>query len=241
MNTQANHIGTIVSFDNPQLSSQLFNYGFDFIMIDLEHGNVSDHSIQTILLSRKPQNKVLIRLSEISEKAIKHALDIGSDGIIAPRLESLEELNTLIRYAYFPPQGERSVGLCWANSYGEKLQAYSNHFKPFLLPQIESRKGVGIIEEVLANEFISGIFIGPYDLSFSLGVPGNFEHPEFKTVFDAALEACEKHDKIFCTYAHQIESALQLTLKGIPMIVVGTDNSIFQSAYHNIINQLKSI
>ncbi len=238
MKTKSMTIGTIVSFDNPQLSCQLFDFGFDFVIVDLEHGHVTDHSILSLLLSKKPHNKVLIRLSEISEKAIKHALDLGSDGIIAPRLESMEELHLLIKFAFYPPKGARSVGLCRATRFGDLLKEYSSEFKPIILPQIESVKGLEIMKDVLSEQTVFGVFVGPYDLSFSLGIPGQFDHPAFINAFDSVRQICDEKDKVFCMYSHHSEGAMQLLKQGVQMVVIGTDSSIFQSAYKRIIQTI---
>ena len=90
MDNQSTKIGTIVSINTPQISCQLSAIGFDFVFIDMEHGNVSDETIASIILSKKNSCKVLIRISTINEASIKHALDLGCDGIIAPKVESLK-------------------------------------------------------------------------------------------------------------------------------------------------------
>jgi len=235
MHTQ---IGTIISLNIPQVGAQLPFLGFDFLLIDLEHGSVSDETINALVLAKPAGFKILIRLEEITEKCIKHALDIGADGIIAPRVESLAEVQMMIDYAYYPPVGKRSVGFTLANNYGINQQ-YTTAFKPLILPQVESVKGVEIAADIIALDKVDGIFAGPYDLSMSLGVPGQFDTGVFIRAYETVRSACKKENKLFATFAVNTEAALLEVKKGADMIVTGIDANLFLHMYAGIIKQVK--
>ncbi len=213
--------------------------GFDFIFIDLEHGSVSDSTITALVLAKQPGCKIFIRLSEISEKAIKHALDIGADGIIAPRVESMDEIKMLVDYSLYPPVGKRSLGFSLANKFGHDHQNYLDNFKPVLLPQVESVKGVAIAEQIAANDKVDGIFVGPYDLSMSLGVPGQLNAEIFNEAYESVRSTCTKHNKLFATFTVDIETAIKEKEKGADMIVVGVDCNLFLYMYKDMIKRLK--
>jgi len=239
MTKKKTKIGTIISLDIPQIANQLPSIGFDFILIDLEHGSVSDASITSVITAKKESCKILIRIAEIKESSIKHALDMGCDGIVAPRVESISELQTLVDYSYYPPIGKRSVGFCLANQYGHHFKEYTNHFQPIILPQVESVKGLEIAKQIVAYDRISGIFIGPYDLSMSLGIPGQFDKDQFIQPYQAIRELCAEQDKLFCTFASNNQNLTEEIDKGTDMIAVGTDANLFLNTYLDLIKPLK--
>src|SRR6185503_16825954 len=148
MNGKRPQIGTLISLDIPQVTGLLFSMGLDFMFVDLEHSNISDATILSLIAARQNDCKVLIRITEISETATRHALDLGCDGIIAPRIEHMDEIETLIAYSFYPPIGQRSVGFAPANKFGLKFKQYIENFRPLLFPQIESAKGVDMAESI---------------------------------------------------------------------------------------------
>lgn len=234
-------IGTLVSFDHPQIACHLSSLGYDFIFIDLEHGHVSDTTIASIILSKKERSKVFIRIKEITEGAIKSALDLGCDGIIAPRVESLEEIRILINYSYYPPMGQRSVGFSLANTYGHTFKQYQDNFKPIILPQIESVDGLAIAKDILSHKEIDGVFIGPYDLSASLGVPGQFESDNFVNAYESVRQNCQAADKLFCTFCVDVQTAKKEIEKGTDLIAIGVDAHLFLTMYTQMIDQVKRV
>lgn len=239
MKNNKTQIGTIISLNLPQITCQLPALGYDFIFIDLEHGSVNDETIGTIILSKKPACKVFIRIKDITEASIKHALDIGCDGIIAPRVEHMSEIETLVTYSFYPPAGKRSVGFGLANRFGLAIKDYTEQFRPIILPQVESVQGLEIAEQILSTEHITGIFVGPYDLSMSLGVPGQFESPAFHDTYESLRQLCVTRDKLFCTFTSDIQHAKEEVSKGTDMIAVGVDANLFLNQYAGMIEGLK--
>lgn len=227
--------------DIPQVAAQLFFIGFDFLFIDLEHGSVSDDTIDTLILSKPKECEIFIRISEISEKAIKHAVDIGCDGIIAPRVESMDEVQMLVDYCYYPPAGKRSVGFTPANRFGLTAKEYGRDFRPIILPQVESVKGVEIAAAIAATDKIDGIFVGPYDLSMSLGVPGNFETEVFKNAYNTVKNICLNQNKIFAIFAVDAHAALKEVQNGADMVTAGIDANLFLHMYAKMLTDIKPV
>lgn len=232
-------IGTLISLDVPHVTGLLFSLGLDFMFIDQEHSNLDDTTILSLIAAKRNDCKVLIRVTEISETAIRHALDLGCDGIIAPRVERLEEIETLINYSFYPPVGKRSVGFAPANKYGLKFKEYIENFRPLLFPQIESANGVELADTILSNPDVSGTFIGPYDLSVSLGIPGQFDSSLFIDAVETVRSLCKKHGKSFGTFTSNAQAAAGEMKKGTGMIVIGSDANLLLNAYSGIINELK--
>ncbi len=232
-------IGTIISLNLPQIACQLPAMGYDFIFIDLEHGHIQDDTIATIILAKKPDCKIFIRIREITEACVKHALDMGCDGIIAPRVEHLSELDTLLTYSFYPPAGKRSVGFSLANRYGLDFKNYTENFRPIILPQIESVQGLAVAEQILSNEQIAGIFVGPYDLSMSQGVAGQFESDIFKNAYKSLRLLCQAQTKLFGTFVANAEQANEEKSQGSDMIAVGVDANLFLRQYEQIVKTIQ--
>ncbi|NOT38640.1 MAG: hypothetical protein HOP11_14805 [Saprospiraceae bacterium] len=229
-------IGTLISVDLPEISCKLSSLGFKYILIDLEHGYVSNRTILSIIASKEKECKILIRIKEISEAHIKHALDLGVDGIVAPRLESSDELKILIDYSYFPPVGKRSLGFTQSNNYGLEFKDYITKFKPLIIPQIESRQGLEMIQDIVTNNLLSGIFVGPYDLSMSLGLQGQFESREFKDSIENIKRACKEQDKYFCMFTTNKDVAIAEIRSGTDIVFLGLDVNLFLNSYVELIS-----
>jgi 2-keto-3-deoxy-L-rhamnonate aldolase RhmA len=231
-------IGTIISQDQSKEALLLSDLGFDFIFIDLEHGYISDYSIASIIRSNE-NAKIFIRIRAITEAHIKHALDLGCHGIIAPRVESSEELNILTTYSHYPPEGNRSVGFGLSNKFGLEFNQNLENFKPIILAQIESTKGLSMAEEIISNDLIDGIFIGPYDLSLSMNIAGQFDHPDFIEAENKIHSLCQDNQKQVGTYFNTAAEANQ-SKNNYDLIAIGTDSNIMTRAYQNILEQIKS-
>ncbi len=229
-------IGTIVTVELPEISCKLSSIGFKYILIDLEHGYVSNRTILSIIASKEKDCKILIRIKEISETHIKHALDLGVDGIVAPRLENSDEIKKLIDYSYFPPIGKRSLGFTQSNNYGLELTEYVAKFKPIIIPQVESRKGLEMIQDIVTNKLMSGIFVGPYDLSMSLGLQAQFESKEFKDSIEIIKRACKEHDKYFCMFTTSKNVAIVEINSGTDIVFLGLDVNLYLNSYVELIS-----
>ncbi len=172
--------------------------GFDFLTVDVEHSAVDLVQTQTLFQAMKsgnPECAPLVRLAGNSYAETKRYLDAGASGVIAPFINSAEEARELVRSVKYPPAGMRGVGFCRANGYGMHLEdavAVANA-ETFVCVQIEHEQAVRNIDGILDVEGIDAIIVGPYDLSASLGVTAQFEHPKMLAAMDAIGAACQRH------------------------------------------------
>ncbi len=134
--------------------------GADWVGIDVQHGDLDLADVAP--LARVSPVPVLVRLGSHDEAQLARALDAGIDGVIVPAVESADQAGRLVQAAWFPPRGRRSAGLARVSLLGPRDQ-------PLLLPMVETRLGVEHLDEILGVEGVDGTFIGPYDLSLSLG------------------------------------------------------------------------
>jgi len=156
--------------------------GFDWLTVDCEHTTLSvadlGDMLRTIALCGPCP---LVRVSENNQTEIKRALDAGAQGIIVPMVNSAEEAEKAVASVRYPPRGRRGVGLGRAQGYGTvPIDVYQEWLEKesLLMVQIEHFKAVENIKEIIDVPGIDGFFVGPYDLSASLGIAGKFDHPK---------------------------------------------------------------
>lgn len=172
-------IGSWLTINNFSIVEIMASCDFDWLCIDLEHTFIDYSEMTQMILALNSKNiDAYVRVGKNDPLIIKRALDAGADGIIIPAVNSYEEALKAVEATFYPPQGKRGVGLGRAQSYGfgfeEYLQNKSKKIK--LIVQIEHYKAVQELHKILSIEEITGSFIGPYDLSGSLGMPGQWNN-----------------------------------------------------------------
>lgn len=187
--------GSWVSFSHPSITEIFASHKFDFLAIDMEHGTINLEQAQRIIAaSQYYKVPCLPRPVSHSNDWIKPLLESGADGLIAPMVNSKFELNSLIDNVKYPPQGNRSFGVNRAQSYGSNFDPYIKNWNgsSVFIAQIESKSAVDSIEEIVSHRDLDGVMIGPYDLSGSLGVPGEKFHSLVKEAESKVIKACKK-------------------------------------------------
>jgi 2-dehydro-3-deoxyglucarate aldolase/4-hydroxy-2-oxoheptanedioate aldolase len=172
--------------------------GFDFVFIDCEHGGFDLETIQDVVrVSRLAGITPLVRVAELSYSLAARALDVGAQGIILPRVEEPELLREALSWMKFPPTGKRGFGLgpsqldYRTQSFPEAMaEANAN---TLTVVQFESTTALARAEELLAVGGIDVALIGPSDLSISLCVPGEFEHPRLVEAVCSFIQVCNRH------------------------------------------------
>lgn len=175
--------------------------GYDFLTIDAEHAptdfETTYHLLQAIR-SGNPDCKAYVRMAGNVYADTKRYLDAGADGVICPMVNTAEEAKALVNAVKYPPIGQRGVGFCRANDYGLNLQesvATSND-RTFVCVQIEHVDAIRNLESILSVPGIDAAMIGPYDLSASMGITGQFDHPDMVAAIDRMLVLCKKYNVI---------------------------------------------
>lgn len=190
-------IGSWVNTASPIVGELMSHCGFDFLTVDVEHSPVDFGDVFEILQairSGDPRCDCFVRLHGVDYAHVKRYLDAGANGVIAPLVERREDVETLVAATKYPPIGRRGVGFCRANRYGAGLVEYVEEVngEMLLAIQIESRTGVEQIESILSVPGVDAVFLGPYDLSASLGVTAQFDHPDYLAARDRVLKACQE-------------------------------------------------
>ncbi|MEI7492871.1 MAG: aldolase/citrate lyase family protein [Bacteroidota bacterium] len=172
-------IGTWLTIPNQSVVEVLSTGGFDWITIDLEHSAIDKMELQNLIGHIQGNNlEALVRVHKNDEVVIKHSLDAGANGIIVPMIKNSEDAQNAVNFAKYPPSGQRGVGLFRAQNYGIGFEEYVDWLNNdlIIIAQIEHIEAVNNLNEILNVKGIDGILVGPYDLSASMGIPGEFEN-----------------------------------------------------------------
>jgi len=187
-------IGSWIQLNNSSVGSIIANNKFDWLVLDLEHGEIEEIHIPEITDAIQHFCPLVFARIRIPESTYcSRALDLGANGIIIPKIESLDQLENLKRSMYYPPLGNRGVGYSKTNLYGVNLSKhFSDQNNPFLVAMIETKKGVENLEHILQCNYLDAILIGPYDLSASYDKPGEIKSAFIQEKIKYILETCKK-------------------------------------------------
>lgn len=210
-----------------------------WVCVDLEHSSIDYASLENCVRAIKLQGKeAYVRISGHDYTQVKRVLDIGADGLIIPDIRRAEELDAIIRSAFYHPIGSRGVGLYRAQSFGQGFDSYINKKSKEIkiIAQIEHHLAMENLGEILNFEKLSGVFIGPYDLSSSLGIPGDFTNPEFLKHIKRFESECSKSNKLMGMHIVYPDNTLlrEKIAKGYNFIAYGTDLLLLQESFNQI-------
>lgn len=174
------------------------NEKFDWVCVDLEHGNIGYEKLADIFRIIQLNGKIpFARLKSCDEDQAQKVLDLGAMGLIIPKIEKPVELERIIKSANLPPNGNRGYGFFRSNLYGKFFDEYNKQLKkPIIIGMIETVDGLNLIDEILNVKNFDGIFIGPYDLSASLGIVGKFKSKKFNQALKKITNISKDKNKI---------------------------------------------
>ena len=218
--------------------------GLDWIFIDTEHGAFTPETIQDLVRSAVSSSITpIVRVADFQYSLVARALDMGAQGIILPRVESPETLAETISWAKFPPQGRRGFGLtppqtgyAKAASFDE-ITTHANE-NTLVVFQIESQAGLDRAEELISTPGVDAVMIGPADLSISLGVAGQLEHPTLVDAVMKVIEICEKHGRFPSIQVRDPALAKTWIERGMKMVGCGQAQLILWTAVQAMANDL---
>jgi len=181
---------------HPAIAELMAGEGFDWICVDLEHAPTSTETLYSIVLAAKGTGcDVLARLHSCDPVLAKTVLDAGCAGIIVPSVNTPAQAARAVAMAKFPPDGFRGASLCRASDFGRKFgDYYAGHNQRVLVAvMIEHIDAVTQVDAILATPGVDAAFIGPYDLSASMGLAGQVDHPQVLAAQERVLASCLKH------------------------------------------------
>lgn len=238
-------IGTFMfEFNTTGIGCIAAEAGAEFAVFDMEHTGWSIETIRMLIATTRSTRMLpYVRVPTTEYDFIACALDMGAMGIMVPMVESTEQAEAIVRAAKYPPAGRRGAafGIAHDDYTGgdivEKIETANR--ETHLLAQIETASGVEHAAEIAAVAGIDALWIGHFDLSNSLGIPGQFDHPQFKESIAAVLEACRCHGKTPGFMAGGIEDGKALLDRGFRLLAYSGDLWLYQAALRSGIAALK--
>lgn len=217
--------------------------GFDWLVVDMEHSAIGLPQAQQLIRIIELAGCVpLVRLSENNPCYIKRVMDAGAHGVIVPMVNGRQDAVNAVKAVRYPPLGTRGVGLARAQDYGFDFDNYKKWVEKesIVIVQIEHINAIENLEHILNTSGVDGSIIGPYDLSGSLGCPGQFETPEVKAALREYEDICRKMKKPMGFHVVQPEPKLATSYKkkGYSFLAIGLDTLYLGTKCKEIIGTL---
>ncbi len=239
-------IGSWLTIPSQSIVEILSTAGFEWLTIDIEHSPISIESVKNLIGHIQGNGmQALVRVSENNETIIKRVLDAGADGVIIPMVNSIDDAKKAVNSIKYPPIGNRGVGLNRAQKFGTDFKKYVEWQEKnvVIIFQIEHIKAVKNLEDILKVKHLDGIMVGPYDLSSSMGYPGQYNRSDVKSALKKIEQIVKKHKKSLGF--HIIESDHSHTLKkiseGYNLIAFSMDFFFMGDMARNEMNKLKNV
>jgi len=216
--------------------------GFDFIVLDMEHGAVGYENLQNLIRASVLGDIVpIVRVQNFEETFIGKALDAGALGIQAPQVTSADDAKSVIKASKFYPMGERGVcRFVRAAKYSslDRVSYFREANECLVVLQVEGQQAISGIDRILAVEGFDILFIGPYDLSQSLGLPGEVTHSEVIGQMQMIIDKAKKARKVVGTFADTPSQAKLWCGVGVQYIAYSVDVGIYYEACKNLLEAL---
>lgn len=218
--------------------------GFDFAIVDMEHGPLSVETAED--LCRAAQNVGLdpiVRVRKNDAPQIQRALDIGSAGVQVPQIETREQAEAVVRASKYAPLGMRGISLFTRAGdftvYGTAGITDRLNAEQLVIIHIEGRRGLENLEEIVETPHVDVIFLGPYDLSQSFGIPGQVNDPRVVQGMERAVAKIRAAGKAAGTFAADVPTAKRWLDVGVQYMSLGVDVGIFAHACTEIVQQVR--
>jgi 2-keto-3-deoxy-L-rhamnonate aldolase RhmA len=185
-------LGTVLTLPAPEVAEVVAAAGFDWLFVDMEHGLFDFAAVQRIVQAAGHLCPCIVRVPNSEPILIAKALDTGAAGIIVPHVNTAAEARAIVRAATYPPAGGRSLGVARAQGYGNRVTdaIARDNDRTVVVAQVEHIDGVSNIGEIVAVPGVGAVFIGPFDLSASLGKPGEIGAPDVQEAIGTVVSAC---------------------------------------------------
>ncbi len=239
-------VGTMVSeVRNPNVAHLLARCGFDFMVIDNEHGSYSDETVSDMIAGARGANiPVIVRIPEIRRATILKPLDAGAAGLLVPMVDTAEQAAEVVRHAKYPPQGQRGAALRRPQRLDGRVDAAAYlaqaNRDTFIAVQAETRIAIDNVESIAAVEGVDCVFAGPFDLSVDLGHPGKGNHPDEVAALDRMTAGCRGQGKIAGTLMFDAAMLTGWIHKGMRFVIYSGDMAMLADMAAKAVTELKS-
>lgn len=235
-------IGTILTLPCAAIAEIGVSAGLDWLFLDMEHGQLEFSDVARMIQAAGDSAAIIVRVPEARETWAKRLLDLGATGLIFPQVKTAAEAQEICSWCRYAPVGTRSVGIARAQGYGDQLSEYlaSANDSIAVILQIEHATAIDNMEQVLAVPGIDALFLGPYDLSASYGMPGKVDHPLVRDAVNRFLSSCQRTHMPCGTFVADNATARQSLAHGFSLLAVGIDAPLLRASIKAAIAELKT-
>ncbi|MBI3586020.1 MAG: hypothetical protein HY088_02690 [Ignavibacteriales bacterium] len=231
-----NLIGTmLVEIRQPAVMQFLANAGFDFVLIDNEHGPFNLETIAELSRAAKFVGLTpIVRVPDITYTYVTQALDSGAQGVMIPRITNVQQVKDVIQMMKYPPAGKRGTVLGRGHTEFKsgslaEMMATANE-ESLLVVQIETKQALDTIEEIISVPGVDVAFIGPTDLSVALGVPGAMNDPTLIAAIEKIIGVCRRHKIVTAIQANDLDFGISWAKKGVRMVSFNSEAGLMMKA-----------
>ena len=238
-------VGTmLVEFRQPAVMTLLANAGFDFVIIDNEHGPFSVESIADLSRAARAVGVTpIVRIPEHSYAHVTQALDGGAQGIMLPRVTDRAQVEQCLRWMKYAPEGRRGAVLARghtdfkAGPLTEMLAALNR--ESFLIVQVETAEAVERLEAILSVPGVDAALVGPTDLSLALGVPGRMDDPVLVRAIEATMAACQKLGVVPAIHTNDVQMTASWARKGMRLVSINSEAGHLMAGARSAVNTIR--
>ena len=228
-------LGTFVfEFNTTGIARLAAGAGAEFVVFDIEHTGWGFETMRMLMATTPREIAPIVRIPATEYHFVARVLDVGAMGIMVPMVNSGEQAEAIVRYAKYPPDGGRGAafGVAHDDYQADDILTtmQSSNREQLLIAQIESDEGLSNVEAIASVEGIDVLWIGHFDLTNSLGISGQFDHPQFLDAVARISRACRDHNKIGGMMASGVDNAKWLVEQGFRMQAFGGDLWLYQQA-----------
>ena len=234
----------LVEVRQPSIMTILANAGFDWVIIDNEHGPFSVETIADLSRAGRAAGVTpIVRIPELTYAHVTQALDGGAQGIMLPRVTARAQVEQCVGFMKYPPLGRRGAVLARGHTgfrggpLSEVLAAFNQ--ETFLVVQIETREAVEGLDDILSVPGVDAALVGPTDLSLSLGVPGSTDSPVLVGAIERALEACVRHKVIPAIHTNDVGMTAAWAKRGMRLVSINSEVGLLTAGAKTAITAIR--
>jgi 2-keto-3-deoxy-L-rhamnonate aldolase RhmA len=234
-------LGTMVTLPSPPSAEVLASLGFDWLFVDAEHGPLETAELLGILTAVNRRAACLVRVPSCDAVQIAKVLDLGADGIIVPQVNTPEQAAAAVRFARYPPEGARGVGLARAHGYGLKFKEYVDSANREIAVVVQAEHAIAVenIDSIARVPGVDAVLLGPYDLSASLGKMGQVDAPEVVAAIGRVTDACRAAGMRLGYFGVNAAAVRPYVGRGYTLIVAGVDTTLLAGAARGLLAELR--
>ncbi len=231
-------------FFTPGLPVVLAQAGAEFVILDTEHSGASIDVIKAQFAAARGSSIVpMVRVPGPYYHLIAPMLDIGAMGIMVPMVETEEQARDIASWCRYPPEGKRGVAFNVAHddyAGGDVATKMAEaNARTLVIAMVETTAGIANVDAIMAVPGIDLGWLGHFDLTASMGIPGQFDHPDFLDAVDRLIAACRRNGKALGFLAYTLPQAREWLAKGVRCLCYGTDLSLMQGALRDGLTELR--